>query len=930
MSRLIVKGLPKRYDERLLRELFSCGGDVTDAKVMRTTDGRSRQFGFVGFRTKMDAQQACHCLNRTYVDAAQISVETARAVGDAEIPRPWSKYSKGSSRHDGNGSPSELNTGPAPNGASDETCVHAEKEGERREKLANDPAFREFKQAVAKRSKNPLWTDGAGRAQPIVTKSMVASKKTGGEGLLLERSHVVFDDVEDASDEDDDNLYEELDVSKGAGRREHDERPAKSKTNSDAYVPEEQQTQEQTTARDENVDDLAYFRSKVSKMVDSKDAEGRGTIASFEDSEEEETEHESDDDDSDAERNGNGTDSGDKAHVPSREQAKFSHENESLSAAANSGHPSGPCSNELFRGEEKADASETGRLFLRNLAYSVTEDDLESLFEPFGAIADIHIVQDPHTKLSRGVAFVLFVVPDNAVKAMAALDRTVLNGRLLHILPGKARPIPHNGGIGIREGPVGVNSFKMDRELARKESAKSGADSVAYNAMYMSTDAVAEVMADRYGLSKTEIYGTGRGDSGAAAVRLAAGEAKLQAENREYLLCNGIDMQVAQEASRDVRRKKLSRTAFMVKNLPARTTEEQLDGMFSAFGLLDRVLVVPAGLLAIVVFVTANDAKRAYTSLAYTRLKGTPLYLEWLPSAAVVGLANRSQSDAAAPRREIKAVPLVSDRENPGEGREDAGAAEEGIADSLPRLSVFVKNLNFDTRDDALRKHFQKVLRKHPTLAQGVRAATVSTRPNPKDPSGPRLSYGFGFVEFGSERDAMEAVKLAQGTALDGHTLELRIANRKAGSEKSGKRKSTSTAKRAPSAKLLVRNIAFEATARDIRHLFGTFGQLKSVRVPKRQDGSHRGFGFVEFVSKIEASLAFNSLSAAHLYGRHLVIEFAAETADGYGSLEELQAKAALQVSKRRRIENAGQHGESADTAAVDDDHQQMMDEMFA
>ena len=62
-------------------------------------------------------------------------------------------------------------------------------------------------------------------------------------------------------------------------------------------------------------------------------------------------------------------------------------------------------------------------------------------------------------------------------------------------------------------------------------------------------------------------------------------------------------------------------------------------------------------------------------------------------------------------------------------------------------------------------------------------------------------------------------------------------------------------------AKLLVKNLAFEATKKDLRELFGAFGQLKVVRIPRKFDGSHRGFGFVEFLTHQEAVNAMAALS---------------------------------------------------------------------
>ena len=58
---------------------------------------------------------------------------------------------------------------------------------------------------------------------------------------------------------------------------------------------------------------------------------------------------------------------------------------------------------------------------------------------------------------------------------------------------------------------------------------------------------------------------------------------------------------------------------------------------------------------------------------------------------------------------------------------------------------------------------------------------------------------------------------------------------------------------------------------------------LKNVRVPERYDGRARGFAFVEYERASDASSARRALGAAHLYGRHPVIDWA-ENGRGGGS----------------------------------------------
>ncbi|KAJ0591421.1 putative RNA recognition motif domain, nucleotide-binding alpha-beta plait domain superfamily [Helianthus annuus] len=93
------------------------------------------------------------------------------------------------------------------------------------------------------------------------------------------------------------------------------------------------------------------------------------------------------------------------------------------------------------------------------------------------------------------------------------------------------------------------------------------------------------------------------------------------------------------------------------------------------------------------------------------------------------------------------------------------------------------------------------------------------------------------------------------GTVLDGHALILqlcRVKNNDRVKEKVGEDQS--------STKLIVRNVAFEATEKELRQLFSPFGQVKSLRLPTRF-GKHIGFAFVEYVTKQETKNALQALS---------------------------------------------------------------------
>ena len=82
---------------------------------------------------------------------------------------------------------------------------------------------------------------------------------------------------------------------------------------------------------------------------------------------------------------------------------------------------------------------QSGRLFIRNLAYTCTEDDIQKLFEKHGPLSEVNLPLDKNTNKTIGIGYVTFLMPEHAVKAFNELDGHVFQGRLLHILPSKAK-----------------------------------------------------------------------------------------------------------------------------------------------------------------------------------------------------------------------------------------------------------------------------------------------------------------------------------------------------------------------------------------------------------------------------------------------------------------------------------------------------------
>src|SRR2546425_1951221 len=85
------------------------------------------------------------------------------------------------------------------------------------------------------------------------------------------------------------------------------------------------------------------------------------------------------------------------------------------------------------------------RIFVGNLAYTTTEEDLAQLFHPYGEIERVQILTDRHTRRSRGFGFVEMPDTTEAKTAIAGLNGTVLEGRPVtvseaHRREGESRP----------------------------------------------------------------------------------------------------------------------------------------------------------------------------------------------------------------------------------------------------------------------------------------------------------------------------------------------------------------------------------------------------------------------------------------------------------------------------------------------------------
>lgn len=100
------------------------------------------------------------------------------------------------------------------------------------------------------------------------------------------------------------------------------------------------------------------------------------------------------------------------------------------------------------------------KIFVGNFAFSLTEGELRSMFEPYGKVESATLVTDRDTGRSRGFGFVEMSDDTEAASAIAGLNGRDSGGRPLTV--NEARPKTDRPGGGGRGGPRGGGGGRDD------------------------------------------------------------------------------------------------------------------------------------------------------------------------------------------------------------------------------------------------------------------------------------------------------------------------------------------------------------------------------------------------------------------------------------------------------------------------------------
>lgn len=283
-------------------------------------------------------------------------------------------------------------------------------------------------------------------------------------------------------------------------------------------------------------------------------------------------------------------------------------------------------------------------------------------------------------------------------------------------------------------------------------------------------------IASRMGISKAELLDPTSSD---AAVKQAHAETHIIQETKSYFAQHGVDLEAFHKSSKgDI--------AILVKNVPHGVTPDELRKMFEEHGTVTRFLMPPTGMTAIVEFSNVAQAKTAFMSLSYRKMKDSILYLEKAPQdlfkeGAVVDVPRAIPSNG--PAAKLSATDLLEEAPEP---------------EATNTATLYVRNLNFTTTTDRLTEAFKPL--------SGFRSAKVKTKVDPKRGV---LSMGFGFVEFNNAETASAALRTMDGRDLEGHKLLIKASHK--GADAAEERRKEDAAKKAASTKIIIKNLPFEA-----------------------------------------------------------------------------------------------------------------------
>lgn len=446
---------------------------------MKNREGKSRRFGFIGFKSETDAEDAVKYFNDAYMGSSKIQVQVAKSFSDNTLVSSKEKKRRAQEAQQIRELKRQKQEEEAKNKKNKKKDLFADEK---------DENLKEYLELYGNRHAN---TQSWKNDDVIMDVNKVAELEEKNENIsrLQEAEDAEAKKMARMAEAESDDEYVDMKETEEPEETKEDDGFGDGMMSLDDWTQKKTESNDQDEEEiqangDADVSDMDWLRKHQTRIIDDTIQKPKSESAPEDDIE--------------------------SSNVPVE--------------------PVEPEKSEEEKVVEKIQKSK--RLFLRNLLYSSTEEDFRDLFSKYGELEEVHLAVDTRTGKSKGFAYIQFNESDDAVKAYQELDKEIFQGRLLHILP--AEPKKENT---LDEYDLKNLPLKKQNEIKRKMAAEKAKFS--WNSLYLNNDAVMDSVAKRLGVKKSDLLSPDNSD---AAVTQALAEASVIGNVRQYFLSKGVDL----------------------------------------------------------------------------------------------------------------------------------------------------------------------------------------------------------------------------------------------------------------------------------------------------------------------------------------------------------------------------------------------------
>lgn len=138
------------------------------------------------------------------------------------------------------------------------------------------------------------------------------------------------------------------------------------------------------------------------------------------------------------------------------------------------------------------------------------------------------------------------------------------------------------------------------------------------------------------------------------------------------------------------------------------------------------------------------------------------------------------------------------------------------------------------------------------------------------DPNG--RSRGEAIAQLASVAAAQQAVEMLHNAELDGQRLSVSLESRPSCSCSAPPSSTTSRQGLQPGRRVYVGRLPADTSWREVQEIFGPFGEIVQLQLPRDRNARSRGFGIIEYSASESAGVAVRKLQHVELRGRKLVV----------------------------------------------------------